>query len=86
MNEVSANRRKMAFPLPLPDWLREDLFYHTLKTAFLGEIAKEFFNTGLIIQMLEDHKSGKINYARRIWAVYTFILWYDVFFKGRKVV
>jgi len=86
MNEVSANRKKMAFPLPLPDWLREDLFYNTIKTAFQGAIAREFFNTDLIMNLLEDHKSGKINHARKIWAVYTFILWYEVFFQGRKVV
>jgi len=85
MNEVSANRKKMAFPLPLPDWLREDLYYNTIKIAFNGEVAREYFNTNQINNMLEEHKTGKTNYARRIWAVYTFILWYEVFFQNRMV-
>jgi len=85
MNEVSANRKKMAFPLPLPDWLREDLYYNTIKIAFNGEVAREYFNTNQINNMLEEHKTGKTNYARRIWAVYTFILWYEVFFQNKIV-
>ena len=84
MNEVSANRKKMAFPLPLPDWLREDLYYNTIKKAFNGDVATEYFNTSRINNMLEEHKAGKTNHARRIWAVYTFILWYEVFFQNRK--
>jgi asparagine synthase (glutamine-hydrolysing) len=86
MNEISANRRKMAFPLPLPDWLREDLYYVTVKEAFNGNVGKEFFNQERINVLLEEHKSGKFNHARRIWAIYTFILWYQVFFQDRKVI
>src|SRR5665648_87110 len=84
MNEVSANRKKMAFPLPLPDWLKEDLYYNTIKKAFNEDVATEYFNTNQINNMLEEHKAGKTNHARRIWAVYTFILWYEVFFQNRK--
>lgn len=85
MNEISANRKKMAFPLPLPEWLREESYYTTLKEAFNSDVAREFFNLPKINHMLEEHQKGKINYARRIWAVYTFILWYQVFFQNRKV-
>lgn len=86
INEVSANRRKMAFPLPLPEWLKEDLYYNTIKEAFTCDVAREFFKIDPLLLMLDEHKSGKINNARRIWAVYTFILWYQVFFQNRKVI
>jgi len=85
MNEISANRRKMAFPLPLPEWLKEDLYYDTIKEAFTGPIGREFFETGKILTLLEEHRAGRFNHSRRIWAVYTFILWYQVFFGSEGI-
>ena len=80
MNEISANRKKMAFPLPLPEWLKEDLYYDKIKEAFTGPIGREFFETDMLLTLLEEHRSSRFNHSRRIWAVYTFILWYQVFF------
>ena len=43
-------------------------------------MAKEFFNTDELVQLLDDHYTGKHNYARNIWTVYVFLVWYNKFF------
>lgn len=80
INPTSANRRKMAFPLPLPEWIREDKYYNIIKKYFQSETAETYFNTELILDLLEQHKAGKHNYTRKIWAVFTFLIWYEQFF------
>lgn len=80
INSKTASRKKMAFPLPMPDWLREDKYYNIIKESFEGDIAKEFFNTKELINILDDHKSGKNNFSRKIWTIYTFIIWYEEYF------
>ena len=66
--------------MPLNDWLRQDVYYERVKTAFTGEIAEKFFNVEAIMQLLEDHKQGKSHNMKKIWTIYTFILWYEQFF------
>lgn len=80
INPISANRKKMAFPLPLVEWLREDKYYSLVKSYFENDVAKKYFNTELLIKLLDIHKSGKKNNARKIWAVFTFLVWYEQFF------
>lgn len=80
INPISANRKKMAFPLPLVEWLREDKYYNIVKSYFENDIAKKYFNTELLMKLLNVHKSGKKNNARKIWAVFTFLVWYEQFF------
>ena len=33
-----------------------------------------------LIQLLDDNFQGKIDARRKIWTLYTFITWYDVYF------
>lgn len=80
INQISANRKKMAFPLPLVEWLREDDYYNQVKGYFCSETADKFFNTKLAMKLLEGHKSGKQNNARKIWAIFTFLVWHEQFF------
>ena len=80
INPISANRKKMAFPLPLPEWLREDKYYQIVRRYFESETAQKYFNTEKILDLLEQHKSGKHNYARKIWTIFTFLVWYEQFF------
>ena len=78
--ERTAHKKKLGFPVPLNDWLRQDIYYERVKTAFSGEIAEKFFNIDAILQLLEDHKQGKSHNMKKIWTIYTFILWYEQFF------
>lgn len=78
--ERTANKKKLGFPVPLSDWLREDKYYNKVKSAFQSDIAEKFFVTGELMKLLDDHKAGKALNMQKIWSFYTFIIWYDQFF------
>ena len=50
------------------------------QTKFDSPVAKEMFNHERIIKLLEDHKSGKKDCYKKVWTIYTFLVWYDQFF------
>lgn len=78
--ERTANKKKLGFPVPLNDWLREDKYYEKVKKAFLSDISEKFFNTNELMKLLDEHKSGKNGNMQKIWSFYSFILWYEQFF------
>lgn len=78
--ERTANKKKLGFPVPLNDWLREDKYYNKVKAAFQSDIAEKFFVTSELMKLLDDHKSGKALNMQKIWSFYTFIFWYEQFF------
>lgn len=80
MNSTSANRKKLAFPEPLPEWLREDRYQAMIRGYFTNEIAEKYFHTDLLLQLLEDHKAGKRNNSMKIWTIFCFLKWYEQFF------
>lgn len=75
-----ANRPKKGFPVPIRLWLREEKYVQTVRRYFESEYAAEFFDVDALVKMLEDHASGKANNARKIWTVFTFLVWYKRFF------
>ncbi len=83
INAVSADRTKMAFPLPLVEWLREDRYYNFVKSYFGNETASKYFNKEKIMGILNEHKSSRKNNARKIWTLLSFLLWYEEFFTKR---
>lgn len=83
MQDVNANRKKLAFPLPLPVWLREEAQYTRVKEYFNNEVAQKYFDIKRINKLLDIHKQGKTTYAKEIWTIYTFLIWYEEFFIKR---
>ena len=77
----SYKKKKLGFPVPVREWIKEDDFYEEIKKEFNSEIADKLFNKNKIIKLLEDHKNNKKDNYRRIWAIYSFIKWYNVYFK-----
>lgn len=78
--ERTANKKKLGFPVPLNDWLRQERYYAMVREAFEGEIAGRFFNREAILKLLDDHQAGAAHNMKKIWTLYTFILWYEQFF------
>lgn len=76
----TAVKKKLGFPVPIRVWLKEDGYYNTVKTAFTGNAAEKYFNTDKLVKLLDDHRAGKGDYSRKIWTVYMFLVWYDVYF------
>ncbi len=80
----TADKDKLGFPVPIRVWLKEDKYYDIVKAAFTTEVANKYFDTKLLIKMLDRHRAGKEDLSRKIWTVYTFLVWYKEFF-GEKV-
>lgn len=79
--QVTAQKDKLGFPVPIREWLKQDEYYNTVKSAFESDTAEKYFNTDCLVKMLDKHKQGKGDLSRKIWTVYTFIVWYDRYFK-----
>lgn len=75
-----ANRTKKGFPVPIRFWLREEKYYNIVKEYFEADYASEFFDKKAIMKLLDDHKSGRVQNQRKIWTVFTFLVWYKKFF------
>ena len=80
--ERTANKKKLGFPVPLNDWLRQDKYYEMVKKAFESDVAAAYFNQEAILKLLDGHKAGE-NHMQPIWSIYSFLLWYDEFFVQR---
>ena len=78
----SYKKKKLGFPVPIRDWIKENDVYKELKRELNSKVAKKFFNTEILLKMLEEHKNGKKDNYRKVWTVYTFLKWYDVFFSS----
>lgn len=83
MPEKWADKKKLGFPVPTRVWLKEDEYYNKVKEEFTGETAREFFNTEKLVKLLDEHRAGKKDNSRRVWTVYTFLVWYKEFFVER---
>mgnify|MGYP004630469819 FL=1 len=78
----SYKKKKLGFPVPIRDWIKEDDVYKELKRELNSKVAKKFFNTEILLKMLDEHKNGKKDNYRKVWTVYSFLKWYDVFFSS----
>jgi len=79
--EATANKKKLGFPVPIRVWLKEDDYYNKVMETLTGEAAQKFFNTDILVKLMEDHRAGKADNSRRIWTVYVFLVWYKVYFE-----
>jgi asparagine synthase (glutamine-hydrolysing) len=84
--EVVANRKKLGMPSPLALWMREDRYYHQIRAKFNSDVAHRFFNIKEIMKLLEVHRKGKKSNMTKIWSIYTFIIWYEIYFEKNGVV
>lgn len=79
-----ADRKKLGFPVPIKFWLREEKYRDIVKSYFKAEYTKEFFDTDMLLCLLDEHYSGKADNQRKIWTVFTFLVWYKRFFVDEK--
>lgn len=73
-----ADKKKLGFPVPIRVWLREKDTYDLVRNMFLSD--DEFFDKRKIIKLLDEHYKGKRDNSRKIWTVYTFLVWYQEYF------
>ena len=81
----TANKKKLGFPVPIRVWLKEDKYYNIVKEKFTSPVAEQFFHTDKLVHLLDEHRAGNYDYSRKIWTVYTFLVWYDVYFCNQNL-
>jgi len=78
--EEWANRKKLGFPVPIKDWLHEERFYKQVREIFAADFAAEFFDQEKILDLLDKNYHEEIDARRHIWTLYSFLVWYKVYF------
>ncbi len=78
--ELTAKKDKLGFPVPIRVWLKQDEYYNLVKAELTSENAAKYFDTKKLVKLLERHRSGKEDVSRKIWTVYTFLVWYKQYF------
>ena len=75
-------KKKLGFPVPIRDWMKEEDVYQTIVKAFTSKTATKYFDTKKLLKLLEEHKRGKKDNYRKVWNVFCFIRWYQIFFES----
>ncbi len=80
MPEKVASRKKLGFPVPTREWLKQEKYYNIVKKEFESETANKYFVTEEIVKLLDEHYKLKKDNSRKIWTIYVFLIWYKQFF------
>ncbi len=84
MPETTAEKEKLGFPVPTRVWLKDEKYYNIVKEKFKSETAEKFFNTDALVGWLDQHFKGKEDNSRRVWTIYVFLVWYDIYFNEKN--
>jgi len=80
----TAQKPKLGFPVPTRVWLRDKRYYMIVREKFESEISKKFFNTDKLLKFLDEHYNNKWDHSRKIWTIYVFLVWYEIYFENNK--
>jgi len=62
--------------MPLAKWIRTDL-YARIKEKFESEVAQEYFDQEVLMNMLTQHRKRLRDFSKQIWAVVIFVMWLE---------
>ena len=82
--EEWAKRRKLGFPVPFGNWIQEEKYYNKVKEMFNKDFTSEFFDKDKINEMLDNHYKNIERNGKKIYTIYTFLIWYERFFITEK--
>ncbi len=78
--QATAEKEKLGFPVPTRVWLRDEHYYSIVKDMFTSPTAQKFFNTDILVDYLDEHFIEKEDNSRKIWTIYVFLVWYQIYF------
>lgn len=76
----SYKKKKLGFPVPLRAWMSESDVHEEIQNTFKQEYVKELFDQNYILKLLDSSLKGKKDTYKKVWAIYAFLKWYEVFF------
>ena len=77
---ASSNRRKLGFPVPLGHFLSSETGSEHIIRAFHSPAAEKFFRREALDELMTGRGCGRGNTNRKLWAVYAFLVWYEIYF------
>ncbi|MDE6677759.1 MAG: asparagine synthetase B, partial [Ruminococcus sp.] len=78
-----AFRKKLGFIVPIRIWLADERYNSDVKAKFNSETAEKFFNVDEINAIFNDYIGGNSDNWRKVWTIYTFLVWYEEYFIKR---
>ena len=81
--EEIAFRKKLGFVVPIRMWMADERYNRDVKAKFSSESAEKFFNVDEINAIFDDYIGGNSDNWRKVWVIYTFLVWYEEYFVKR---
>ncbi len=78
-----AFRKKLGFIVPIRIWLADERYNGDVRSKLFGETASLFFNEDEVNAIWQEYIGGNSDNWRKIWTVYTFLVWYEEYFVKR---
>lgn len=60
--------------------MADDRYNQDVREKFRSEMAEKFFDVEEINEIFEDYIAGNSDNWRKIWTIYTFLVWYELYF------
>ncbi|PWK06292.1 asparagine synthase (glutamine-hydrolyzing) [Tumebacillus permanentifrigoris] len=73
-----AERPKLGFPIPTRQWLRNE-HYNWARELIDSSNVDHLINKKFVLNLLEEHKNGVRDNARKVWTVLMFLLWHQIY-------
>ena len=81
--EEIAFRKKLGFIVPVRIWLADEQYNGEVRRLFASDIAAQFFNVEEIQKIYQAYIGGDSDLWRKVWTIYTFLVWYEEYFVKR---
>lgn len=81
--EEIAFRKKLGFIVPIRIWMADERYNKDVREKLQSEMAAKFFNLEEINAIFEEYVGGNSDNWRKIWTIYTFLVWYEEYFVKR---
>ena len=81
--EEIAFRKKLGFVVPIRMWMADERYNGDVRAKFKSDIAEKFFNLDEINAIFEEYIGGNSDNWRKVWTIYTFLVWYEEYFVKR---
>lgn len=76
------NRPKLGFPVPIRVWLRNEM-YDWARSIISDSRTEKLLDKNAVLNLLEEHREGRMDRSRQLWALLVFMLWYGIFVEHR---
>jgi len=81
--EDIAFRKKLGFIVPIRIWMADERYNQDVQAKFHSEMAAQFFDLDEINAIFDDYIGGNSDNWRKVWTIYTFLVWYEEYFVKR---